>query len=43
MGQYHSLFSVDEKDALDKFFKLLEEFLYQAKIVEEKHNLVETS
>jgi len=33
-------FSVDEKDALDKFFKLLEEFLYQAKIVEDKHNLV---
>ena len=36
-------FSVDEKDALDKFFKLLEEFLYQAKIVEDKHNLVEIS
>ena len=33
-------FSVDEKDALDKFFKLLEEFLSQAKIVEDKHNLV---
>ena len=33
-------FSVDEKDALDKFFKLLEEFLYQAKIVEDKHNLL---
>jgi hypothetical protein len=33
-------FSVDEKDALDKLFKLLEEFLYQAKIVEDKHNLV---
>ncbi len=33
-------FSVDEKDALDKFFKLLEEFLYQAKIVDDKHNLV---
>jgi len=33
-------FSVDEKDALDKFFKLLEEFLDQAKIVEDKHNLV---
>jgi hypothetical protein len=33
-------FSVDEKDALDKFFKVLEEFLYQAKIVEDKHNLV---
>ena len=33
-------FSVDEKDALDKFFKLLEEFLYQAEIVEDKHNLV---
>jgi hypothetical protein len=31
-------FSVDEKDALDKFFKLLEEFLNQAKIAEDKHN-----
>jgi len=29
-------FSVDEKDALDKFFKLLEEFLNQAKIAEDK-------
>ncbi|MEG5060557.1 hypothetical protein QUB60_22095 [Microcoleus sp. A2-C5] len=31
-------FSVDEKDALDKFFKLLEEFLDLAKIAEDKHN-----
>jgi hypothetical protein len=31
-------FSVDEKDALDKFFKLLEEFLNQAKIAEDKDN-----
>ena len=31
-------FSADEKDALDKFFKLLEEFLNQAKIAEDKDN-----
>jgi len=31
-------FSVDEKDALDKFFKLLEEFMNQAKIAEDKDN-----
>ncbi|MCC3439960.1 hypothetical protein [Microcoleus sp. PH2017_05_CCC_O_A] len=31
-------FSADEKDALDKFFKLLEEFLDLAKIAEDKHN-----
>lgn len=31
-------FCADEKDALDKFFQLLEEFLNQAKIAEDKHN-----
>jgi hypothetical protein len=31
-------FSVDEKDALDKFFKLLEEFLKIDRITEDKEN-----
>ena len=31
-------FSADERDALDKFFKLLEEFLDRSKIAEDKHN-----